>query len=315
MELEADTFSGSALRMLGAPLDDAKAGIELFAPEGETKTHPPGSARREAVASGWKKQDEHLRSLGVIPPAKRAGPNSKQEPISTAGMLSGEVAADGLVFVEGGTFSMGCTKEQGKYCSDDESPVRQVTLSDFFIAQYEVTQRQWRDVMGNNPSENKYCDDCPVENVSWNDVQEFLKKLNAANPGKNYRLPTEAEWGMRRAAADGARRTHAGSNKISRVAWYRSNSDGKSHPVGGKMANELELYDMSGNVWEWCSDWFGTYSFRAETNPKGGGEGDYRVIRGGSCYDDARDCRVAGRGYGEPADSFVHLGFRLCRSF
>ncbi len=186
-----------------------------------------------------------------------------------------------MVFVKGGTFWMGCTDEQGSDCESDESPKHQVTLKGFWIGKYEVTQAEWRAVMGENPSNNEGCDQCPVEQVSWDDVQKFIKELNRQT-GKNYRLPTEAEWEY---AARGGQKSNktkfAGSQNLGAVGWYSDNSS-KTHPVGGKAPNELGIYDMSGNVWEWCADWYGDYSSGSQTNPKGPGSGSYRVLRGGS---------------------------------
>ena len=204
-------------------------------------------------------------------------------------------APDGMVLVQGGTFTMGSPPTE-KDRSDDETQ-HSVTLSPFYMGKYEVTQAEWVKVMGNNPSNFKNCDQCPVENVSWDDIQEFLKKLNAQT-GKKYRLPTEAEWeyaarGGQAGARDGF--VYAGSNNIDEVAWYSSNSNSKTHPVGGKKANQLGLYDMSGNVWEWCSDWYGTYPTGAQTDPKGADSGVLRVLRGGSWLTIPRSCRAANR--------------------
>jgi formylglycine-generating enzyme required for sulfatase activity len=216
-----------------------------------------------------------------------------------------------MVYVAGDTFTMGCTSEQGSDCGGDESPTHQVILSGFSISKYEVTQAQWRAVMGNNPSKYSGCDDCPVENVSWNEVQEFILKLNQMT-GKNYRLPTEAEWEY--AARGGSKSRgykYSGSNSIRDVAWYYDNSGNKTHPVGQKQPNELGLYDMSGNVWEWCSDWYSSYSSSAQNNPKGPSSGSYRVIRRDSWLRDSHNCRVSYRISLNPGARGGNLGFRL----
>jgi len=211
-----------------------------------------------------------------------------------------------LIFVEGGTFQMGSSSGESY-----EKPVHSVTLSAFNIGKYEVTQAQWKAVMGNNPSSFKGCDDCPVETVSWDDVQDFIRKLNAQT-GKNYRLPTEAEWEY---AAKGGKSskgfTYSGSNDLNAVAWYADNSGSKTHIVGGKQANELGIYDMSGNVWEWCSDWYDTYTSYSETNPTGASSGQYRVLRGGSWNRNAYICRTASRLRNFPDSRYYHNGFRL----
>ena len=212
--------------------------------------------------------------------------------------------------VAGGTFSMGCTSEQGGDCYGAEKPAHSVTLSDYYIGETEVTQALWRAVMGSNPSYNKG-DNLPVENVSWDDCQTFISKLNQLT-GRNFRLPTEAEWEY--AARGGSKSRgykYAGSNNISDVAWYDGNSGSKTHPVKGKRPNELGLYDMSGNVWEWCSDWYGDYSGYSQTNPQGPSTGSHRLLRGGSWYYGARFCRVANRNYYAPDYRYFNIGFRL----
>ncbi|MDR0754334.1 MAG: formylglycine-generating enzyme family protein [Prevotellaceae bacterium] len=221
-----------------------------------------------------------------------------------------------MVFVQGGTFTMGCISEQGADCFDNEKPAHKVTLSNFYIGKYEVTQAEWKAIMGNNPSNFSGCDNCPVEKVSWNDVQEFIRKLNAKT-GKNYRLPTEAEWEY---AARGGNRSkgykYSGSNSVENVAWYGyDNSGKKTHPVGTKQANELGIYDMSGNVHEWCQDWYGAYSNGAQTNPKGASSGSYRVFRGGGWYRSAGGVCVSNRFRNTPdSRRDGSLGFRLACS-
>lgn len=219
-----------------------------------------------------------------------------------------------MVYVEGGTFTMGATSEQGSDAYSDERPTHSVTVSDFYIGKYEVTQAQWRAVMGSNPSYFTG-DNLPVEQVSWDDIQEFITKLNTMT-GKTFRLPTEAEWEYAARGGDKSKGyKYSGSNTLDNVAWYTNNSSSKTHPVGQKQPNELGLYDMSGNVWEWCQDWYGSYSSSSQTNPTGPSSGSRRVLRGGSCYNFARDCRVSYRGSGDPDDRYNLNGFRLvCRS-
>ena len=217
-----------------------------------------------------------------------------------------------FVLVAGGSFDMGCTREQ-RDCESDE-PVHWVTLSSYYIGQYEVTQAQWRAVMGNNPSEFQGCDQCPVERVSWEDVQEFIRRLNQRT-GLKYRLPTEAEWEFAaRGGNNSERYQYAGGNNLDEVGWYSRNAENKTHPVGQKKRNELGLYDMSGNVWEWCQDWYGDYPSSAQTNPTGPATGAYRVLRGGSWRGDPRYCRVAARSDDFPGNRFNFLGFRLART-
>ena len=211
--------------------------------------------------------------------------------------------------VEGGTFMMGATAEQIN-ADSDEKPAHQVTLSSYYIGQTEVTQELWEAVMGSNPSYLKG-DKLPVDVVSWNDCQTFIQKLNQLT-GKKFRLPTEAEWEF--AARGGNKRMgyqYSGSNDIDEVAWYSSNSDNKTHPVASKQPNELGIYDMSGNVWEWCSDWYGGYSSEAQTNPTGPTSGSYRVFRGGSWRSGAASCRTANRNDDAPTGSSNYLGLRL----
>ena len=234
-----------------------------------------------------------------------------------------------LIPVKGGAFTMGCTGEQ-KDCNDDEKPAHQVTLSDFYMGKYEVTQKQWQNVMGSNPSQFKNCDECPVENVSWNDVQAFLKKLNAGIPaGQNpYRLPTEAEWEYAARGGGGAALFGNGKNVAdpNEMNFDASASHRTSYSIAGQFRqktvpvgslnspNALGLHDMSGNVWEWCSDWFDTYSSGAQTNPAGPSTGSGRIIRGGAWNFYPEYCRVADRYLFTPGYRVNAIGFRLARS-
>jgi len=215
-----------------------------------------------------------------------------------------------MVYLEGGAFEMGCTYSFFGETRKNESPVHWVKLSDFHLAETPVTQALWIAVMGNNPSKFKE-DNLPVENVCWNDCLKFIQKLNKLT-GKTFRLPTEAEWEY--AARGGNKSQHykyAGSDTIGNVAWYTDNSSYATHPAKGKQANELGLYDMSGNVYEWCQDWYGDYSGSEQTNPTGPSSGSRRVLRGGSWFEYARFCRVSSRFYFSPVRRNNGIGFRL----
>ncbi|MGM9869575.1 MAG: SUMF1/EgtB/PvdO family nonheme iron enzyme [Sodaliphilus sp.] len=215
-----------------------------------------------------------------------------------------------MIAVEGGTFTMGATEEQGKYAFASEKPAHQVTLSSFYIGKTEVTQELWRAVMDSNPS-GFMGDLRPVEKVSWDDCQEFITKLNELT-GKTFRLPTEAEWEY---AARGGNKSQgylfSGSNTREDVAWFNC---AETATVATKAPNELGIYDMSGNVHEWCSDWFDAdyYSNSPQSNPTGPETGTSRVIRGGSRYSyDITSIRVAKRGYSAPNNRSRDIGFRL----
>ena len=234
-----------------------------------------------------------------------------------------------MVFVEGGTFMMGCTNEQGGNCYFNELPAHQVTLGNFSIGKYEITQAQWEAVMGSNPSNFKG-NNLPVEMVSWNDIvgtsgismttngityyaDGFIYKLNQIT-GKNYRLPTEAEWEF--AARGGIQSQgyiYSGSNNVNDVAWWYSgfNPPNSTKPVGTKAPNELGIYDMSGNVLELCSDWFDLYTDTAKTNPIGPASGNERVFRGGSWNINMGLVRVSYRGNPTPYTRGNNIGFRV----
>jgi formylglycine-generating enzyme required for sulfatase activity len=214
-----------------------------------------------------------------------------------------------MVKVDGGTFTMGATREQGSDAFDDEKPAHSVTLSDYYIGQTEVTQALWKAVMGSNPSYFKG-DNKPVVGVSWYDCKKFISKLNKLT-GKTFRLPTEAQWEFAARGGNFSRGyKYSGSNNIGDVAWY-GNTGNATHDVGTKSPNELGLYDMSGNVWEWCSDCYGDYNSKSQTNPIGPDSGSYRVYRGGSWSDFARDCRVSDRINYTPDDRYGNVGLRL----
>ncbi len=234
---------------------------------------------------------------------------------------------EGYVFVEGGTFQMGRTDSGA---DSDESPVHEVTVASFYMKATEVTQGEWKAVMGNNPSYFSG-DDLPVANVSWYDAVEYcnaLSKKEGRTPvyqisvesvmanwaADGYRLPTEAEWEYASRGGSKSRGyRYAGSNNVDNVGWYRDNSGARTHPVGWKRANELGLYDMIGNVWEWCWDWYGDYSSGSQTDPRGPASGSSRVLRGGSWGNYARILRLTRRVSNSPVLSGDDLGFRPVR--
>lgn len=210
-----------------------------------------------------------------------------------------------FVFVPGGCFSMGSDKG-----NSDEKPVHDVCVSGFFMGTYEVTQGQWRSIMGYNPSRFNTCgDNCPVEQVGWNEVQEFISALNNVT-GKKYYLPTEAEWEY--ACRSGGRdETYCGGNDVDAVAWYDRTIAVRTHPVGQKQPNGLGIYDMSGNVWEWVQDWNGDYAGMKQHDPSGPGSSSSRMRRGGSWHYGAKQSRSAWRSSGYPDDRAFDLGFRI----
>ena len=230
--------------------------------------------------------------------------------------IIGELVSNMVVVLDGpdGTFSMGATSEQGKNAESDERPIHKVKLSGYKIGRYEVTQREWRAVMDDNPSVHTG-DNLPVHYVSWDDCQEFIAKLNEIT-GLRFRLPTEAEWEY---AARGGRKSqgymYAGSNTSDQVAWTSQNSLSKPHPVGVLQANELGLYDMSGNVWEWCADWYAGYNDQTLVNPHGPNSGETRVFRGGGWGFEPRGARVSYRMNGVTGGRYDFTGLRLAMDY
>ena len=239
---------------------------------------------------------------------KEEKPARENNPVETKVFKVGNVEFK-MIAVEGGTFKMGATSEQGAG-ENAERPVHQVTLSNYLIGETEVTQALWKAVMGSNPSYDRQ-DNYPVEQVSWEDCQEFISRLNEET-GQTFRLPTEAEWEY---AARGGKYSkkykYSGSNKVGDVAWYTINSDEREHAVKGLLPNELGIYDMSGNVWEWCNDWFAYYEKNPETDPQGPESGDFKVIRCGCWTSKTDGCRISFRYRASPSDCCNYLGLRL----
>ena len=239
----------------------------------------------------------------------------------------------GMVLVQGGAFDMGSDS-----IDVDSKPIHAVTVSSYFIGKYEVTQKEWHDVvvwkqasattpLNPNPSTSKG-DSLPVANVSWNDIQTWFSYLNEkeglTSSSKQYRLPTEAEWEF---AARGGTKSksykYSGSNTIDNVAWYVLNAGSTIHPVGKKAPNELGIYDMSGNVWEWCYDWYSAYTSTPQTNPTGPSGGSSRIDRGGSWFDQTSICQSAYRDWSDPSFRWLVgpvttyydlVGFRYART-
>lgn len=247
------------------------------------------------------------------------------------GVLDGEnrvFTVNGVSFtmvpVKAGTFTMGATAEQ-QDPGNDEKPTHQVTLTnDYYMGETEVTQALWEAVTGYSPtvsgsswsSAKGIGNNYPAYYVSYEDVLSFLSKLNSLT-GETFRMPTEAEWEY---AARGGNKSkgyqYSGSNTLGDVAWYRDNSNSMTHVVKAKLPNEFGLYDMSGNVWEWCSDWYSdTYSSSSQIDPVGASSGSYRVIRGGGWYNSAGGCRVANRDGDAPSRHNDGIGFRLALSY
>lgn len=220
-----------------------------------------------------------------------------------------------LVFVQGGAFEMGLPDTSGIEGSDIEKPLHKVTVKSFYMLKTPVTQALWYAVMDSNPSHHTGCYTCPVENVSWYDAQVFISRLNALYHA-HYRLPTEAEYEY--AARGGNKSLHfdySGSNNENDVAWYTDNSGGHSHPVGEKKPNELGLVDMSGNIWEWCADWYAMYYYKQSPpdNPQGPVTGNKKVVRGGTWNSLDEGCLVTTRGALMPGAKDMFTGFRIVR--
>ena len=227
-----------------------------------------------------------------------------------------------MVYVQGGIFEMGCIEDDCSDCDGDEMNIREVSLSDYYIGQFEVTQKQWKAVMGTtifqqrdkcnaNMALSGTGNDYPMYYISWEEANEFCRVLSSKT-GKLYRLPTEAEWEF---AARGGNNTqlykYSGSNEIEDVAWYAQNAFSKTHKVGHKTPNELGIYDMSGNVWEWCYDIYGDYRSNDNKDPKGAKSGTKRINRGGSWRNNSTSCRVSDRSYDSADFRYISLGFRV----
>jgi sulfatase modifying factor 1 len=220
-----------------------------------------------------------------------------------------------FVFVKGGDFEMGLPDTTDVEGAAIEQPRHKVSLKSFYLLKTQVTQALWFSIMDTNPSIHKDCFTCPVENVSWDDAHKFINKLNKLYK-KHYRFPTEAEFEYAAGGGDESRGLkYSGSNNIDEVGWYADNSGGKSHPVSQKKPNELGLFDMTGNVFEWCSDWYDPHYYKVspKDKPLGSANGQKKVLRGGSWISLDEGCMVAARGALEPTFKNKFIGFRIVR--
>lgn len=271
---------------------------------------PTGKDKEQAEKPKKDEQSKPKKEEQSKPTPKKPADKPKAIKPSEEQKVAIEQILAEMVECQGGNFYMGGTAEQRDDAADDET-LQHVTISTFHIGRYEVTQAQWRTIMGSNPCLVKN-DSLPVDNVSWDDCQEFIDKLNAMS-GRTFRLPTEAEWEY--AARGGAQMTgmpYSGSENYLAVAWCKDNSDGDAHNVGTLEPNELGIYDMSGNVWEWCADWYGKYVTDKEvTDPQGADKGNTRVLRGGAYYTDRLSVRVSSRSSDEPKHRQYGTGLRL----
>ena len=315
-----DSYLYVATRMIDVTLNTSQR-----AGDAENTNYTSPVDLRETVTAAVKKMEGINTGNSYQPPYNNNG-NGNSYYGNAASRQNYTESAFGInmkmVYVEGGSYNMGCTGEQGGDCGDDEKTVRYVTVSDFYIGQFEITQAQWQAVMGTSVYQQQSKaggsstygtgNDYPMYYVSWEEAKEFCRRLSQQT-GKTYRLPTEAEWEY---AARGGNKTqnskYAGGFSLDYVGWYDGNSGSKTHAVGTtKGANELGIYDMSGNVYEWCEDWYGDYRSYDTDNPKGPSSGSSRVFRGGSWNSSARYCRVSFRDGSSPGSRGSFLGFRV----
>ncbi len=270
----------------------------------------PSSAADDAAQRAAAEAIAKAKAEAAAAKARAAELEKKLAAAASSEPQQGDIKVDDvtgmeLVYVPGGCFQMGSPKsEKGR---NDDEKLHEVCVDGFWMGKTEVTQGQWQKVMGSNPSAFKKGDDYPVERVSWDDTQDFIKKLKG-KAGRKYRLPTEAEWEY--ACRVNSPGTYCGGNDLNAVAWYSENSS-STHPVGEKKRNAFGLYDMSGNVWEWCADRYGAYEPNKKENPVGTTSGSYRVIRGGGCSNAPEFVRAAIRLRYSPGFRFSSLGFRL----
>lgn len=277
---------------------------ELSSLEGDFFFVSPGAGRKEPAREVSSRRDDGTAQIG---------PSLERSPFAQKAFKDSVTGMD-FIFIKGGCFQMGDSFGDGR---PPERPLHEACVDSYYMGKYEVTQGQWKKVMGENPSHFKDCgDDCPVESVNWTEVQAFIAELSKMS-GQKYRLPTEAEWEYA-ARSGGKMEKWAGTssqNKLGDYGWYDANSGDRTHPVGKKQPNALGLYDMTGNVWEWINDFYGEsyYQKSPRDNPQGAEEGTDRVLRGGCWLDRAKDCRTVIRYNFPPVSAFKSIGFRMVR--
>lgn len=292
-------------RQLNYKLDELESKLESFRVK---------NAEIEKRYKELERKQNDIEEKRIQEEAKRKAEEAKREEEMRRGNFTVNGVSFKMIRVEGGTFMMGATPEQGIDAFDDERPVHQVTLSDYYIGETQVTQELWQAVMHKNPSRFMN-DNSPVDSVSWNNCQQFVLRLNQLT-GKNFRLPTEAEWEFAaRGGVMSQNYIYSGGNCLDDVGWYLDNSFNKTHQVKQKKPNELGLYDMSGNIWEWCQDFYEEYDVGVQRDPMGLLQGSHHVYRGG-CWCEVEDCRVTSRRAGAPDfASYGGLGLRLALTF
>jgi formylglycine-generating enzyme required for sulfatase activity len=318
---EAATYDNAHLIITAKILNVESASVENSAPPQVSGIDPDSMQKactelaaklvgsgRTVVLQESEQQTKKNRTFSSIINSKERNNDAQQE-ITTITINLGIVSFE-MVLVEAGSFIMGCNPDTDNSCEDDEIPYHRVIIShDYFIGKFEVTQEVWEAVMDYNPSINMAFDR-PVENVSWNECVAFCVELSRLT-GQTFRLPTEAEWEF---AAHGGKNNnytkYSGSSNISAVAWYDSKG-GQTHPVGKLRPNEIGAYDMSGNVWEWCQDWYNIYNSKTLTDPLGPTNGTYKVLRGGGWSSSASNCRVLNRDCDEQDSRGPATGFRV----
>ena len=306
---EAAMYGADKIIITAKILSVETASVEAAAPP-KVSSIDPDEMEKACIELARKLLGKGSGGSSSSPTRSAGGSYGQQSGDDTLTITVGNVSFD-MIKVEAGSFIMGCTSEQEGACYNYEKPYHRVTITqDYYIGKFEVTQELYEAVMGTNPS-NWKAFDRPVENVSWNDAQKFCAELSRMT-GRRFSLPTEAEWEY--AARGGKKSTgakYSGSSSVANVAWYDGNSGSQTHPVGRLCANELGIYDMNGNVWEWCYDWYGNYSSGSQTDPMGPGSGSDRVLRGGSWYGFANSCRVATRNSNPPSYRNSYNGFRV----